>query len=318
MALNIIFAEVGGNVVVTMDGSVNLSGLTFQGNETTGTPGVFGGSTVRFAPASTNVDRYGNIGGLTDFGDNTSNTFTGSFTTTDYIAIVNLGSGSAFIQVPSSYVNASTLSNSMTFTGASFLSMGVTNGTYTYTWGSGADADSLTVYVGTVPATPTPTPTGTLAVTPTPTGTAASTPTPTPSPTGTLAVTPTPTGTAAVTPTPTGTAAVTPTPTGTAAVTPTPTPSVTGTAAVTPTPTQTMTGTAAVTPTPTPTQYPFSGIGVNVQYEYTIGMLGNVSGGTYLNPSDTVAPHPIFTDANGVPYAQLNAITLGGFNGLNN
>jgi hypothetical protein len=47
-------------------------------------------------------------------------------------------------------------------------------------------------------------------------------------------------------------------------------------------------------------------------------MLGNVSGGTYLNPSGTTAPHPIFTDAYGVPYAQLNAITLGGFNGLNN
>jgi len=45
-------------------------------------------------------------------------------------------------------------------------------------------------------------------------------------------------------------------------------------------------------------------------------MLGSFSGGTA--PSGATAPHPIFTDANGVPYAQLNAITLGGFNGLNN
>jgi hypothetical protein len=45
-------------------------------------------------------------------------------------------------------------------------------------------------------------------------------------------------------------------------------------------------------------------------------MLGSFSGGTL--PDGTVVPHPIFTDAYGVPYAQLNAITLGGFNGLNN
>jgi hypothetical protein len=61
---------------------------------------------------------------------------------------------------------------------------------------------------------------------------------------------------------------------------------------------------------------PLSGIGVNVQYEYTEGMLGSFSGGTL--PPGTTVPHPIYTDANGVPYAQLNAITLGGFNGLNN
>jgi hypothetical protein len=80
--------------------------------------------------------------------------------------------------------------------------------------------------------------------------------------------------------------------------------------------TPTNTPTPTKTPTPTPTQYPFSGIGVDVQYEYTIGMLGSFSGGTA--PEGAIAPHPIFTDANGVPYAQLNGITLGGFNGLNN
>jgi hypothetical protein len=311
MALNIIFAEVSGDVVVTMNGSVNLSGLTFQGVESTGASGVFGGSTVRFAPASTTVDRYENISGTPDFGDNTTNTFAGSFTTTDYISVVNLGSGSGIIQVPNSYVNASPLSNSMTFTGVSFLTMGVTNGTYTYTWGTGLDADSITVYVGTNPTTPTPTPTitqtNTPTVTTTPTGTSSVTPTPTP--TGTAAVTPTPSGTPAVTPTPTQTQ------TGTASVTPTPT----GTAAVTPTPTDT----PASTPTPTPTSspiYPLTGISVNSQYAYTIGILGNFSGGSITEggPANGIAPHPIYTDGDGVPYAQLNAITLGGFNGLNN
>lgn len=69
-------------------------------------------------------------------------------------------------------------------------------------------------------------------------------------------------------------------------------------------------------PTPTPTPV----IKVNVQYEYTIEMLGNFSGTsiTQGGPSNGYAPHPIFTDANGVEYEQLNSITLGGFNGLNN
>jgi len=56
----------------------------------------------------------------------------------------------------------------------------------------------------------------------------------------------------------------------------------------------------------------------NTQYDYNITILGNVSGGTYLVPSGTTAPHPTYTDADGVEYIQLNAITLGGFNGLNN
>jgi hypothetical protein len=169
--------------------------------------------------------------------------------------------------------------------------------------------------------TPTQTQTPTNTTTPTNTPTKTGTPTPTPSvtttktPTNTPTQTPTNTTTNTRTPTPTPTQTQTPTQTGTASVTPTPS----KTASVTPTPT----GTASVTPTPTPTStpiYPFSGIGVDNQYAYTIGILGNFSGGSINEggPANGIAPHPIYTDANGVPYAQLNAITLGGFNGLNN
>jgi hypothetical protein len=59
-----------------------------------------------------------------------------------------------------------------------------------------------------------------------------------------------------------------------------------------------------------------TGYSVNNQYAYTIEILGDFSGGTA--PAGSVAPHPIYTDANGVPYSQLNAITLGGVYGLNN
>jgi hypothetical protein len=59
-----------------------------------------------------------------------------------------------------------------------------------------------------------------------------------------------------------------------------------------------------------------TGYSVNNQYAYTIEILGDFSGGTA--PAGSVAPHQIYTDANSVPYSQLNAITLGGVYGLNN
>ncbi len=164
--------------------------------------------------------------------------------------------------------------------------------------------------------TPTNTPTNTTTPTNTPTKTATSTPTPTNTQTGTAAVTPTPT----VTKTPTNTTTQTPTPTKTPTNTPTQTQ--TGTPAVTPTktptntPTQTNTGTPAVTPTPTATPG-FTGFSADDQYAYTLDILGGFSGGT-ADFSGAYAPHPVFLDANGVPVQQLNGITLGGFQGLNN
>lgn len=63
----------------------------------------------------------------------------------------------------------------------------------------------------------------------------------------------------------------------------------------------------------------------NTQYQYTNEMLGSFSGGTWTS-SYGEAPYPISykpsdpTDysSSGDTVYQLNAITLGGFNGLNN
>jgi hypothetical protein len=172
----------------------------------------------------------------------------------------------------------------------------------------------------TVTKTPTNTPTVTTTQTGTPTNTPTKTPTntptntatPTKTPTNTPTNTPTPSVTATQTNTPSVTATKTPTPTNTPSVTATNTPTVTKTPTNTPTPTS--------TPTPSPSPYPFSGYSVDNQYAYTVEILGNFSGGSITEggPANGFAPHPIFTDANGVPYAQLNGIALGGFNGLNN
>ena len=172
--------------------------------------------------------------------------------------------------------------------------------------------------------TPTPTVTATVTVTPTRTASATSTPTPTSTPTNTATSTPTRTASATSTPTPTVTATQTQTPTNTATNTPTPTPTgtagvtptPTGTAGVTPTPTKTPTGTPAVTPTPSQTPG-FTGFSADQQYAYTLDILGSFSGGS-ADFSGAYAPHPVFTNQLGEAVQQLNAITIGGFNGLNN
>jgi hypothetical protein len=112
----------------------------------------------------------------------------------------------------------------------------------------------------------------------------------------------------------------TPIPSPTQTPTPTLTPSSTTSIVTTPTPTPTKTSspTPSVTPTntPSPTFIPYTGVPVNNFYAYTIEILGDFSGGTA--PANAIAPHPIMIGNDGIPYAQMNAIQIGGFGGLNN
>ena len=178
-----------------------------------------------------------------------------------------------------------------------------------------------------VTTTSTPTPSVTTTATPTNTITPTNTGTPTQTPTDTPSVTSTPTNTPTntTTPTNTGTAAVTPTNTGTPTQTPSNTPTKTGTPTPTPsktptqTPTQTVSGTPSTTPTMTPTPSVTEGliIYVNQQYQYTLDMIGSFSGGTA--PAGSTVPYQVMTSEDGDEViVQLNAIALGGFNGLNN
>jgi len=144
-------------------------------------------------------------------------------------------------------------------------------------------------------------------ITPTPTASNTPTPTQTPTTTATQTQTPTPSITASQTPTPSITASQTPTPSITASQTPTPSVTTSNTPSQTPsyTPTQ----------TPTHTPWPLSGYSVNEQYEYDSQCCNPPTGAT---TSNTAYPHPIDTDGVGVPFVQLNAVRIGGFNGLNN
>ena len=145
---------------------------------------------------------------------------------------------------------------------------------------------------------------------------------PTPTPTPTSTVTPTVTRTPTATPTNTPTTSVTPTITPTKTTTPTVTPTTSVTPTITPTktttPTVTPTNTSTPTNTPTPSFTPFwTGITADEQYATTFIDCCDVSGTTV--PSDSYIPHPVWTDNDGnISITQLNAVALGGFNGLNN
>jgi hypothetical protein len=205
--------------------------------------------------------------------------------------------------------------------------------------------------------TPSVTPTDTPSVTPTPTKTASVTPSVTSTQTGTPAITSTQTGTPAITPTNSATPAITSTVTPTTTRTPTPTPTPPGFWLITDCiGTTSAVEISGVSPTigemyiftfdnnnldyncyfVTDKSYGpivatasflsgpyvdcaecgvvYTGTSVNQFYEYTADMEGSFSGGP-LAPG-TQVPHPAFPTENGIAI-QLNAVLLGGFNGLN-
>ena len=177
----------------------------------------------------------------------------------------------------------------------------------------------------TCQAVPTPTPTQTVTQTKTPTNTPTQTKTPTNTPTKTATPTqtktPTNTPTQSVTqtqtPTKTPTQSVTQTPTQSVTPTNTPTKSVTPTNTPTNTATNTPTGTPKSTPTPTPTSA--GEFFANLYYQTDGEREGSFSGGTWNGP----VPHPeaysnIGQDGKVGTIYEMNAVKLGGFNGLNN
>jgi hypothetical protein len=276
MALIFTIQESGSDLILSGNGTLNISGFTDYGDSGGGmsyvqpqgfpSAGLVIGPDLYFGPA------YGGpqLNSFRDFGMSGPASI-GSGTNFTYPSIFDSNSdgfGYRFNQnltiLPAGY-SGQTLNATATITGQTLTTVGITPGTYTWTSSNGDYIEISAISAPAPSLTPTPTPTVTAEVTPTPTPTPTETPTPTPTvtaevtPTPTAEVTPTPTETptptvtAEVTPTPT--AEVTPTPTVTAEVTPTPTAEVTPTptAEVTPTPTPSVTETPQPTATPTPT-----------------------------------------------------------------
>jgi hypothetical protein len=143
-----IFDEVGSNVVEVGGGTIDLTDLTRNG-------GIFTKLFVApFAPsyASGAKGEQGDIyeGALSG----PANWGPGPITFADASSgdLVALDPSNAEIVVPHGY-SGGALSETSTYLGASFASLGLTPGSYVYSWGTGDHADTFTLNVvaGSVP-----------------------------------------------------------------------------------------------------------------------------------------------------------------------
>jgi hypothetical protein len=131
----VILQQVGSDVVATGSGAIDLTGLSLLD--------IAGGSHAVIVPNAANVQtgpsglelfKYSGFSGPTNFGSGgqtVSSSGTGDF--------VGISGTEGFLWLPFAYVSGSPLSDSATYDGATFSSLGVTPGTYEWTWGPGDD-----------------------------------------------------------------------------------------------------------------------------------------------------------------------------------
>jgi protein with PEP-CTERM/exosortase system signal len=138
--------QVGPNVVATGNGAIDLTDLSFL-NSGVAVGGAINPS-IAFIVTGTggSGSLYSGFTGPTSFGSGG-----GKASGNGSGDIVGIDGKDDFLYVPEGYVSGAALSDSMTFTTATFASLGVTPGTYIWTWGSGEHADSFTLRIG--PAT---------------------------------------------------------------------------------------------------------------------------------------------------------------------
>ena len=139
--------ETGGDVIFSGGGTADLAGLTFDTTFSVGS-GIIP-DTPRFFMAAGIGDAYTGTSGPGSFGP--GSTTVSSSSLGDVFGVFSASQ----ILLPIGYVSGADLSSTMTFSSATFASLGMTPGTYTWTWGSGANADSISLQIGAAAPEPT-------------------------------------------------------------------------------------------------------------------------------------------------------------------
>jgi hypothetical protein len=137
-------AQIGGNVVATGGGTLDLAGLTFfQHGNTPNSPGINPYFGYLFTGPLAKVDVYTGFAGTAGWGSDvyTPPSTVGGNVFVMFASVNQMG-------IPEGYTSGEPLNTSATWDSATFSSLGLNPGTYTYTWGFGSTADSLTVQVG--------------------------------------------------------------------------------------------------------------------------------------------------------------------------
>ena len=145
-AYTVTLEQDGSNVVTNGSGAINLIGLSFLTPSLTFTLVNAGDGVIITGPHGFGpVDQYTGFMGPPSFGS--GGPFAPNTGSGDFVGI----SGSAmftFLLVPQGYASGAALSDSMTFSDATFASLGVTPGTYVWTWGTGLPNQNFTLIIG--------------------------------------------------------------------------------------------------------------------------------------------------------------------------
>jgi VPDSG-CTERM motif len=140
-AYTVTLEQVGSNVVATGSGAIDLTGLSLVapnfGNVSAGIAPSDGAINV----ADGFVSAYRGYSGPSSFG-------TGGVTLTFASSGDAVGINGSFLFVPNGYVSGTALSDTSTYNGATFSSLGVTPGTYVWSWGTGLENQNFTLVIG--------------------------------------------------------------------------------------------------------------------------------------------------------------------------
>lgn len=132
----VTLTQQGSNVVASGSGAINLTGLSFFNSPHN--PGLVypSAGAVVTGPISASEDAYTGFTGPTSFGS--GGLTAASSGSGDLVGIVgNPGAlGASLLFVPVGYVSDNPLSDTSTYSGQTFASLGATPGIYTWTWGT--------------------------------------------------------------------------------------------------------------------------------------------------------------------------------------
>jgi hypothetical protein len=141
--------EQGGSVVFDYTGSIDLASATSSSSLSI-SAGEFIGTSAYIRSLDGNVSIYTTtFTSITPLG--TGFVAGGSVSGSSFGLEAKPGVNADQIYLPSGYVSGSNISGSLTFSGQSFSSLGLTPGSTTWTWSNGVGSDSATFNIVAVP-----------------------------------------------------------------------------------------------------------------------------------------------------------------------
>ena len=149
--VTVTVSEVGGDVVMSGSGSLNVSALAYIG----GTGYTYGidpdTSTFLINPGPISALYQGGFSLPAALGPGTANILPNSGSGDQFGIALYYGTPTLFVPGylgGGTYTDGTGISSTSTYVGQTLSSLGLTPGNYTWSWGSGGNADSITMQIG--------------------------------------------------------------------------------------------------------------------------------------------------------------------------